>query len=78
MPSPNPHPSITVLGRITHHSPSLNATNTQNNQSWQRCQEALGRGWARSAHRRACRPMHIYIPGMLPQARRPPWESPTH
>lgn len=33
-PPPTPHPSIIGLGKITHHSPKLNATSAQNSQSW--------------------------------------------
>lgn len=80
MDSPTPHPSTIGLGRINHHSPSLNATSAQNSQSWQRCQEALGGGWARSAHRRALKanahrslahkgaryPRHAGLPGSPP------------
>lgn len=78
--SPTPQPSTISLGRINHHSPSLNATSAQNSQSWQRCQEALGGGWVRSAHRRALQanahrslahkgaryPRHAGLPGSPP------------
>lgn len=76
------------LGRINHHSPSLNATSAQNSQSWQRCQEALGGGWARSAHRRALQanahrslahkgaryPRHAGLPGSPPTHWLPLWQ----